>query len=213
MNKDTNTNSDKNLYILQNKVTKMENLRLINNSGIQQEKNICFVNSSLQLLHSLPEVRNFLSNEEYKINEHINSPICNEMSSIFKTAGKFIASAATLRYLVGERSGNADIKNGTQQDMTHFLRLLLHQIEIELSQCPGEASLFINKFWGVEFFYKKFGNSTDGKCAKCGTLPRQENQPDFEFLDISNRNGVLGGINILGLTNLRFNQICGVIHF
>ena len=130
----------------------MENLRLINNSGIQQEKNICFVNSSLQLLHSLPEVRNFLSNEEYKINEHINSPICNEMSSIFKTAGKFIASAATLRYLVGERSGNADINNGTQQDMTHFLRHLLHQIEIELSQCPGEASLFINKFWGQNFF-------------------------------------------------------------
>ena len=96
---------------------KMAGLRLINNPGLDTEKNLCFVNSALQLLYSLPEVRDFFVHQEYKTNqqEDADLTICNEVSRIFKSAGHFVASAATLRLLVGHGSGRTDISNGTQQ--------------------------------------------------------------------------------------------------
>ena len=124
----------------------MANLKLINNPGLESEKNLCFVNTAVQLLYSLPEVRKFFIHKEYKTNQDENADltICNELSRIFKTAGKFVASTATLRLLVGHGSGNTDISNGTQQDIIDFLRLLLKQIEIELSELDGPQALFIN---------------------------------------------------------------------
>ena len=111
----------------------MESIRLINNSGLESDKNLCFVNTAVQLLYSLPEVRKFFIHQEYKTNQEENADltICNELSRIFKTAGKFVASTATLRLLVGHGSGNPDISSDTQQDIIDFLRLLLQQIEIE----------------------------------------------------------------------------------
>ena len=105
------------------------------------------------------------------------------MSRIFKSAWQFIASAATLRLLVGHGSGNEEISSGTQQDITDFLRLLLQQIEIELSELDGPQALFINKFWGREHILKFFANTTDGKCTTCGALPRQESE-DFNILKL-----------------------------
>ena len=164
---------------------KMAGLRLINNPGLDTEKNLCFVNAALQLLYSLPEVRDFFVHQEYKTNqqEDADLTICNEVSRIFKSAGHFVASAATLRLLVGHGSGRTDISNGTQQDIVDFLRLLLQQIEIELSELDGPHALFINKFWGREHIVKKFANTTGGKCSECGNLPRQENE-DFNILKL-----------------------------
>ena len=49
------------------KVTiKMASLRLINNPGLDTEKNLCFVNAALQLLYSLSEVRDFLYSKSTK---------------------------------------------------------------------------------------------------------------------------------------------------
>jgi hypothetical protein len=181
----------------------MASLRLINNSGLETEKNLCFVNTALQLLYSLPEVRHFFVHQEYKTNQDENADltICDEVSQIFKSAGQFIASAATLRLLVGNGSGNAEISSGSQQDIIDFLRLLFQQIEIELSELDGPQALFINKFWGREHVVKIFANSTDGKCTACGKLPRQENE-DFNILKIE----VLNTNNHLSLSAMIHNS-------
>ena len=164
----------------------MAGLKLVNNFRVESERNLCFVNSALQLLYSLPEVRNFFINQEYKINqdETADLRICNEVSRIFKTAGHCTTTAATLRLLVGCKSENVEMCSGSQQDITDFLRLLLQQIEIELSELDGPQTLFINKFWGREHVVKKFLDSSDGKCVKCGKLPRQERE-DFNMLKIN----------------------------
>ena len=171
----------------------MAALRLINNSSLESEKNLCFVNASLQLMYCLPEVKKFFINQEYKINqdESADLVICDEMSSIFKSGGNY-ASAACLRHLVGQRSGNLEISSGRQQDVTDFLRLLLQQIELELAELDGPQALFTNKFWGREHIVKKFANSSDGKCSSCFKLPRQESE-DFNImkLDVINTNNTL----------------------
>ena len=160
-------------------------LKLVNNSWDESTRNLCFVNTSLQLLYSLPEVRSFFVNKEYKINQHesANLKICNEVSRIFKTAGQFTTSAATLRLLVGCESQNVDICSGSQQDITFFLRHLIQQIEIELAELDGPQALFMNKFWGREHVTKKFINSSDGTCNRCKRLPRQETE-DFNMLKL-----------------------------
>ena len=162
----------------------MAPLRLVNNSGMETERNLCFVNSALQLLYGVPKVRNFFVNEEYRINqdESANLKICDEVSRIFKSAG-YTTSAATLRLLVGCESGNSEICDGSQQDITDFIRLLLEQIEAELTELDGPQALFINNFWGREHKIKKFADSSDGKCSKCGNLPRKERE-DFNMLKL-----------------------------
>ena len=150
-------------------------LKLINNSGEESTKNLCFVNTSLQMLYSLPEVRSFFVNQHYKVNQDqsANFKICNEVSRIFKSAGQYSISASTLRLLIGCESQNEEICNGSQQDITLFLRLLLQQVEKELSDMHGPHGLFINRFWGREHVIKKFVNSSDGTCSSVwGTVTK-----------------------------------------
>ena len=164
-------------------------LKLINNSWDESAKNLCFVNTSLQMLYSLPEVRSFFVNQHYKVNQDqsANFKICNEVSRIFKSAGHFSISAATLRLLVGCESQNEEICNGSQQDITLFIRLLLQEIEKELTELDGPNALFINKFWGSEHVIRKFVNTSDGTCSRCGKLPRSENE-DFNMLKLESLN-------------------------
>ena len=175
-------------------------LKLVNNSWDESTRNLCFVNTSLQLLYSLPEVRTFFVNQEYKINQHesANLKICNEVSRIFKTAGQFTSSAATLRFLVGCESQNEDICSGSQQDITLFLRHLIQQIEIELAELDGPQALFMNKFWGREHVTKKFINSSDGTCNRCKRLPRQETE-DFNMLKLES---VISSVKRIILTHV-----------
>ena len=167
----------------------MSVLKLINNSWDESTRNLCFVNTSLQMLYSLPEVRSFFVNQHYKINrdQPTNFKICNEVSRIFKSAGQFSISAATLRLLVGCESQNEEICNGSQQDITLFIRLLLQQIEKELTELDGPNALFMNKFWGREHIIKKFINNSEGTCRRCGKLPRSESE-DFNFLKVETIN-------------------------
>ena len=178
---------------------KMAALRLINNLSLESEKNLCFVNTALQLLYCLPDVQHFFINQEYKINQDENADllICDEMSRIFKSAGQYGESAAFLRLLVGQRSGNLEICSGRQQDVTDFLRLLFQQIEIEIAELDGPQTLFINKFWGREHVVKKFANSSDGKCSSCGNLPRQESE-DFNIMKLA----VINTNTILSLSSM-----------
>ena len=48
-------------------------LKLLNNID-DDTKNLCFVNASLQLLHSITEIRNYFKNLEYKL--EYNMPVC-----------------------------------------------------------------------------------------------------------------------------------------
>ena len=167
----------------------MAALKLVNNSGLETERNLCFVNAALQLLYSVPEIRSFFVNQVYKTNqdESADLKICDELSRIFKSAGCHAASAATLRLLVGCATGNREICNGSQQDIIVFIQLLLQQLEVELSELDGPQSLFINNFWGREHVIKKFTCSLDGTCARCGNLPRTEGE-DFSILKLNMSN-------------------------
>ena len=97
----------------------MAALKLVNNSGLETERNLCFVNVALQLLYSVPEIRSFFVNQVYKTNQDDSADlkICDELSRIFKSAGCHAASAAALRLLVGCATGNREICNGSQQDI------------------------------------------------------------------------------------------------
>ena len=120
-------------------------LKLINNSGFSQEKNLCFVNTSLQLLYSIPEVRDFFKDKAYKTDLKARLPTADEISRIFRTEGRCKTSAAELRRLTGQYHGREDICNGSQQDMMEFTSLLLESIEQELLSVNENKSKFLNK--------------------------------------------------------------------
>ena len=86
-------------------------LKLINNSGHSEEKNLCFVNASLQLLYSIPDVRNFFKDRAYRTDTPLRFPISDELSRIFRTAGQFRTSAAEIRRLTAQYHRRPDICN------------------------------------------------------------------------------------------------------
>ena len=139
------------------------------------KKNLCFVNASLQLLYSIPDVRDFFNEKEYRLNYEERLPVCDEICRIFRTEGKFRASAAELRRLTGLYQSREDISNGTQQDMEEYTRLLLELIENELGLVGESSSRFMAKFWGKEMDKKMFLNTRDGAC-KFGHMPRREEE-------------------------------------
>ena len=142
-------------------------LKLINNTGQRDEKNLCFVNTSLQLLYSISEVRDFFQEKVYRKNYKERLPISDEVSRIFKTEGQFRTSAAELRRLVGHYHRRGDICNGNQQDMEEFTRLLLECLEKELQITLDEqSSRFMGKFVGRDMNVKLFIDTPDGACQK-----------------------------------------------
>ena len=172
-------------------------LRLVNNTGYELDKNLCFVNTALQLLNSIQEFREFFKNQEYKNNVNGSFPICEELSNIFRTDGKCSTSAAEVRRLVGLFSGVEDISDGQQKDISHFLRLLLQTLEIELSGQPEENFALINKFWGKEKAIRKFVHTPDGSCDKCHNFPRIEEE-NFSVLQLN----IMQHVSEIQLTDL-----------
>ena len=153
----------------------MTGLKLVNNTGLRSEKNLCFVNSTLQLLHSIPDVREFFKTKEYRKDHAEHLLVCDEISRIFQTEGLCRTSAAELRRLTGQHYGREDICDGIQQDMEEFTRLLLDQIEDELSAVSYMSSRIMNKFWGKEKNRRLFMNAPNGTC-KQGHVPRTEEE-------------------------------------
>ena len=76
-------------------------LKLINNTGCKDEKNLCFVNTSLQLLYSIPEVRHFFKDRIYRTGYKGRLPVSDEIFRIFKAEGQSRTTASELRRLVG----------------------------------------------------------------------------------------------------------------
>ena len=97
---------------------KMEGrLKLVNNSGLRSESNLCFVNSAVQMLHNIPRIRSLFLEKEYKLqNENQqNVNICDELSLIFQVGIKKIASTAKLRKMVGNSADKPYLMDGSQQ--------------------------------------------------------------------------------------------------
>ena len=45
---------------------KMTLLKLVNNTGLISEKNLCYINTELQLLYSIPEIKEFFVSKKYR---------------------------------------------------------------------------------------------------------------------------------------------------
>ena len=92
-------------------------MKLVNNTGLESEKNLCFVKTELQLMYSISDVKDFFALKQYRENCTEKLPLCDELSRIFLTAGRFNTTAAELRRIVGNLYRRDDICNGVQQDL------------------------------------------------------------------------------------------------
>ena len=175
----------------------MTALKLVNNTGLKSEKNLCYVNAELQILYSIPDVKTFFASKQYRENSQSRLLVCDELSRIFRTEGNFQTSAAVLRRLVGEFYRREDICNGVQQDLEEFHTLLLDVIEEELSRIGDGHSRFVNKFRGREQTRRKFLNTPDG-CCNQGHISRTEEE-NFRVIkiDVPDTNRVISLNNIV----------------
>ena len=108
----------------------MSSFRLTRNSYFSSERNICYINSVLQLLHCLPIIKNYFLNQMFRSNDLSSYQLCSEVLRIFGFAGKRpIASAAALRTLLGSRPGQEEINDQSQQDAVFFMNVFLNNLE------------------------------------------------------------------------------------
>ena len=150
---------------------KSENMTItgLSNFGSPLERNICYINSSLQLLHSIPMIRNLLKKKAYSATPETLTPLCDEISRIFNYEGD-VTSAGTLRQLLGAKEGLAYVMGGEQEDAALFLRKLLDQILNEVDPDVGLEELIT-----ISIKHQTFFNTPDGSCISCGYIsPSQE---------------------------------------
>ena len=155
--------------------------RLVNNTGLIAEQNICFVNTALQLFHNIPTMRDYFMQKHYQssVRPSCNMPICNEISNLFNATDMTLISAAKLRALVSHASKKVYLNNGTHQDTVEFFSIMVESIEKELHSEVGLNQSIIKRFRGMEKVTKGFENAPDGQCQKCLKKPRDETE---EFL-------------------------------
>ena len=114
--------------------------------------------------------------KEYKKSFPGRLPISDELSRIFSTDGEFLTSAAQLRILVGTSSGRNHFCEGSQEDLSEFLRVLLLELEKELSLISQDAMRILNKFWGKEQKTRRFLTTREGFCNICKQYPNAETE-------------------------------------
>ena len=168
-------------------------IKLVNNTNLKSERNLCFVNTALQLLHCIPRMSTFFKIREYRLLNEQNRKmeICDEISRLFNSEGNFICSASELRRVVAKKSGRHYLQDGSQQDTVEFLLTLLQEVEEEISVDNWEARVVVQEFWGVEKKVKKYVNRS-GICNKCKSSPRDEiEKVQVLHLDIPNTCSVI----------------------
>ena len=161
-------------------------MRLINNSGLRSEKNLCYVNSALQLINNIPRLKSFFVERQFRLvgEEKRTMKIANELARLLSSGESSLCSAAELRRLVGTSSRKPHFIDGTQQDISEFLLTLLQEVEKEISELSWEAKIVLQEFVGKEQTKKKYLNNIDGTCGKCKKLPRVEEE-NFNLLQIN----------------------------
>ena len=112
----------------------MSHLRLRNNTGISSERNLCFVNSIVQVLDNIPEFKEYFTSRRYKLNFKGELPISDELSRLLSFKANISTSAATLRRLVSRASKKPNLADGSQQDACEFLDILLQELRNEFKK-------------------------------------------------------------------------------
>ena len=123
-------------------------------------RNLCSLNSILQLLRHIPE---FLS----QLSEWKNaSPILNELSQVLsKTGRNEVTSALQVRHLLAQATGQP-LNSGAQYDTVELFSFLLEH-------CPSELFTF-----SVDHQYRFRVNDRTSPCPTCHQYP-----PSFPSTD------------------------------
>ena len=153
-------------------------LRLMNNRTLET-RNICFVNSAVQLLRAtgfkdfiemqLPPLLLGSTGDKYKL--------CSALETLYCGQNRGEASAAPIRKLVAEHSNKEYFNNGTQQDAEEFLRDLEVIISSELSESITYKNIQ-EEHWGEEQIKRIFlDNPPSGTCKIVTTTQKAEHNP------------------------------------
>ena len=126
----------------------MERLKLSNNKN-EATKNLCFVNTLLQILHSINEFSHFFSDRKFFTLQYspCQCPVSNELCRIFNVNGNRIDNAAKLRRLVAVGSMQMHLCNGEQQCLAEFRDALFHCLKPEFVRIGCDTGIeLLNKF-------------------------------------------------------------------
>ena len=141
-----------------------------NKSRDSKERNLCFVNSALQVLYCIDDVREIFQSVDPSAFPE-SWPISKELCRLFQSAGTYEISAGELRNIVGSISNKPYLANGGQQDMEEFLRIFLAELRREVDDDEGLFSSIIEHFWGQEVTVRKFVDTPNGRCVGCQLYP------------------------------------------
>jgi len=157
-----------------------ENQILLVNNTSKLTANICFINSSIQLLKKTGFVKYILLNRS-KLEEDMT--VCNALVNLFTLGSSPEKSAGLIRVLVAEKSKKAYFNNQTQQDAEEFLRSLIDVISLELKDDVEFISVK-NQHWGEERIRKVFlDNLPVGSSLQCNQFPSSRDE-EFLFLKL-----------------------------
>ena len=150
---------------------------------LMNTRNHCYSNVAIQLLYNNITIRLFFQNKQYtSIVSEQNMPICDTLSSIFKTEGREMTSTEDLRVLVARKSGEHSFSDGSMQDSLEFLVSLLKMLKEEIPQSNLEGHRILDGFVGRETMQRKFLNtSKNGQCPHCQKIPTLMENP-FRWL-------------------------------
>ena len=155
----------------------MRSLKLLNRVLKGNCENLCYVNTTLNLLNSCKDFSYFIQQKVYLEPDNLlqNFPVSEELSKIFTGA---VSSATILRSLVATKSNKPHFHTWDQQDITEFHRTLLDVLAEEFrgNDCEEGKSL-INKFTGSEILSFEFAQvcrvcqyRPDDKCEEFNIL-------------------------------------------
>ena len=157
----------------------MTSLKLSNRLFNGKFENLCYVNSTLNLLHSNKEFASFFSDKKYLQldQDPVDFPISSELSKLFNPHDSGVKSARELRRLIAVQSDQPQFATSDQQDVTEFLRTFRDVLVAEFmrNNCESGNSL-VGKFTGTEKLKFQF---TD-ECSICHYQPTDK----IEQLDI-----------------------------
>ena len=129
---------------------------LLTNGG--HDKNMCSLNSNLQLLRRVPE---FVALVKHSQNDN---PLINSLSSIFSKCGTSqIISASLLRQHLARVTGEP-LASGIQHDTVEMLNYLLDHLD-----CPAATNLF---YFDTSFQYRFNIDDHASPCPICKQLPK-----------------------------------------
>ena len=152
---------------------------LINNRS-KSTANICFVNSTVQLLRKTGYLQFIESNRNILTSD---MTVCHALYSLTTETTSKEKSSETIRKLVAIKSNRPNFNNGSQQDAEEFFRVLINVIIEELKD-TSEFNVIHRKHFGKERVSKMFlDNLPLGTCRKCDQFPSLRDEP-FLFLKL-----------------------------